>query len=94
MESHKSEIEKVFGVKGASDGVKAFKTLDHQGDGKVDFKAFFQGADLAFTHHVLKKEVSDAAKGEAIIGNAKPPRPPPMTRELLYRSVFERYVIG
>lgn len=89
MNNRRSSIAKVFGASSTGRALDAFNKLDGGGKGRVTYADFMQNAELAFTNVITeKRDVPIAATAEPILGRTRPPRPPPMTRELLYRSVF------
>ena len=48
MRKRRSSIKHVFGADGADAAVDAFSKMDAGGDGKVDWKTFFDKAEEAF----------------------------------------------
>jgi Ca2+-binding EF-hand superfamily protein len=92
MKDKRSELVKVFGPQRSSRALQSFCTLDADRTGKVTFEQFFVGAELAFTNHVKTyraKDPKDRTDAPPVMMSGKAPRPPPMTRDLLYRSVYK-----
>ena len=91
-----------FGQKSSDELFKAFTRLDKAGNGAVTLEEFLKGAETAFALssavdddavgngktfdiHVAESLMSAQEKNATV---SVIPQPPPMTREMLYRSVF------
>ena len=101
VNANRKEIEALFGTQRTQRAIDVFNSLDAGRCGRVSWEEFFANAELAFTQHVARFKPGGgagdgAAGGQAFTDGplmdgeaAAPPKPPPMTRELLYRSVFD-----
>ena len=94
MKSKRSELTKVFGPQRADRALKAFSILDADRTGKISFEQFLTGAELAFTNRVSTSQANvnknaNAPPAPPPRGTFEVPKPPPMTRDLLYRSVYK-----
>ena len=98
----KSKLLRYFGQKSSVELFKAFTLLDKGGNGAVTLDEFLKGAEDAFAVsstadadvlrngktfdiHVAETLMSAQDKNATV---SVIPQPPPMTREMLYRSVF------
>ena len=98
----KSKLLQYFGQKSSVELFKAFTLLDKGGNGAITLDEFLKGAEAAFAVsstadadalgngktfdiHVAETLVSAQDKNATV---SVIPQPPPMTREMLYRSVF------
>lgn len=97
-----SKLLQYFGQKSSDELFKAFTRLDKAGNGAVTLEEFLKGAEAAFALssaadddavgtgktfdiHVAETLMSAQEKNATV---SVIPQPPPMTREMLYRSVF------
>ena len=98
----KSKLLQYFGQKSSTELFKAFTLLDKGGNGAITLDEFLKGAEDAFAVsstadadvlrngktfdiHVAETLASAQDKNATV---SVIPQPPPMTREMLYRSVF------
>ena len=98
----KSKLLQYFGQKSSTELFKAFTLLDKGGNGAITLDEFLEGAEAAFAVsstadadalgsgktfdiHVAETLASAQDKNATV---SVIPQPPPMTREMLYRSVF------
>ena len=96
MKSRRSSVSMIFGEHDTSKAFTIFNRLDEDGDGEVSMKDFQKNCEDAFLAAVEQPENEDDSfcpHPQAVAMDrpaADPPIPPPMTREMLYRSVYDQ----
>eukprot|EP00941_MAST-03F_sp_MAST-3F-sp1_P001251 g1251.t1 len=91
----RNSIKRLYQLHGSYSSVENFKKLDTNKLGKVSYDDFLANADDAFSRQHHGGDLYPPSKGSmyefVVVKPVQPiPSPPPMTRELMYRAVFNQ----
>lgn len=81
-------LHSVFGYKSTDNIVGSFNILDSNDSGEVTLDQFISLAHEAFSTKSKEGKVNEEYEIAEPLEVSEIPEPPPMTRELLYRAVF------
>ena len=91
MKKTESGLVAKFGKLKASTLLKAFEKMDLSGSGVLSKEEFVKHSEAAFHHAASPTLKTPAAEGkdlQTLPHSADIPVPPPMTRELIYKTIF------
>ena len=91
MGNRRGSIAMIFGHQNTTHAMNIFSKLDEEDTGAVDYATFAKNCEEAFLvdDEGDENDFVPFPAAAPIGGSAIVPTPPPMTRELLYRSVYD-----
>ena len=84
-----NRISEAFGGVSKDRAFELFNKLDTHSEGQVSLQQFKLNAEAAFTQNALAPVPRAVLQMTPIFNSTPAPVPPPLTREMLYRSVFD-----